>query len=104
MSKKLTQKEKAELLDRLLGKGLITKDTLARGIRGEVEPRKLGEFKDTKGNCIEVSTWFDKDNKEYISQTKVLATGVRTKGFAIPYEEFKKYVSLLNSISDKLDK
>lgn len=104
MSKKLTQKEKAELLDTLLGSGLITKETLARGIKGNAEPRKLGEFKDTKGNIIEISTWFDKENKEYISQTKVLSTGVRTKGFAIPIDEFKKYVSTLNSIADKLGK
>lgn len=101
---KLTQAEKAKLLDALLNTGIITKDTLEKGIVGKQEPKELGEFKDTKGNCIKVATWYDKEGKEYISQTKILPTGVRTKGFAIETKDFKKYVAQLNSIADKLGK
>lgn len=105
--KQLTQKQKADMLDMLFKSGIITKETVAKGIVGKSEekkPRKLGEFKDSKGNTIDISTYYDKEGCEYISQTKVLKTGVRTKGFAIPIKEFKAYVSLLNSIVDKMNK
>lgn len=102
---RLTQAEKAKLLDALLHTGIITKDTLEKGIVGKQEqPRDLGKFKDTKGNTIEISTWFDKEGREYISQTKVLPSGQRTKGFAIETIDFKKYVATLNSIADKMGK
>lgn len=101
---RLNQAEKAKLLDALLNSGIITKETLEKGIVGKQEPKGLGAFKDTKGNTIEVSTWYDKEGVEYISQTKIIPSGVRTKGFAIEVKDFKKYVSLLNSIADKLGK
>ena len=103
-TRKLSQAEKAKLLDALLNTGIISKDTLAKGIVGRKEPKDLGEFKDTKGNSIKVATWYDKEGTEYISQTKILPTGVRTKGFAIETKDFKKYVAQLNSIADKLGK
>lgn len=104
MAKKLNQAEKAKLLDALLNSGIITKETLSKGIVGKQEPKDLGTFKDTKGNTIEVATWYDKEGVEYISQTKVIPSGVRTKGFAIETKDFKKYVATLNSIADKLGK
>lgn len=101
-AKQLTQEEKARLLDVLMAGGIITADTLKKGIVGKQEPKTLGKFKDTKGNVIEISTWYDKEGKEYISQTKIIPTGVRTKGFAIEVADFKGYVAKLNSIVDKM--
>lgn len=101
-AKKLTQAEKAKLLDVLMAGGIITSDTLKKGIVGHQEPKSLGKFKDTKGNVIEINTWYDKEGKEYVSQTKVLPTGVRTKGFAIEVADFKGYVAKLNSVVDKM--
>lgn len=102
MSRKLTQAEKAKLLDALLDSGVVNKKTLAKGIVGKQDNLELGSFKDAKGNTIAISTWHDKEGVEYIAQTKVLPTGVRTKGFAIETSDFKKYVATLNSIADKL--
>ena len=62
----------------------------------------IGNFKDSKGNSIEVKRWADKEGSVYVAQTKVLPDGTRTKGFAIPVAEFKGYVAKLNSIADKL--
>lgn len=101
---KLSQAEKAKILDALLGSGVITNATLKKGIVGKNEAKDLGDFKDSKGNHIKIATWYDKDGVEYISQTKVLPTGVRTKGFGIETKDFKKYVATLNSIADKLGK
>lgn len=99
---KFTQAEKAKILDALLNAGVVTNDTLTKGIIGKQEPKKLGSVKDTKGNTIEITTWYDKDGKEYVSQTKCLPDGTRTKGFAIDMPSFKKYVSTLNSVADKM--
>lgn len=100
---KLTQAEKARVLDVLMNMGIVTKETLTKGIVGkQEEPAELGKYKDEKGNTIEISTWFDKEGKDYVSQTKILPSGQRTKGFAIPMSGFKKYVATLNSIVDKL--
>lgn len=101
---RLTQAEKAKLLDALLNTGVISKDTLTKGIVGHKDTVELGDFKDTKGNHITIATWYDKEGVEYIAQTKVLPTGVRTKGFAVETKDFKKYVATLNSIADKLGK
>lgn len=104
--KGLTQAEKAKLLDALMHTGIITKETLEKGIVGKQDkaPVELGKFKDAKGNVIEVTTFYDKEGKEYIAQTKVLPSGQRTKGFGIETSDFKKYVATLNSIADKMGK
>lgn len=102
----LTEKEKASVLDALLSSGILTKEALTKGIMGKApvkaEVKVLGEFKDKKGNTIVIAPWTDKEGVEYISQTKVLPDGTRTKGFAIPKAEFKSYVAKLNSIVDKM--
>lgn len=103
-AKKLTQAEKARLLDEMIKGGIISASVLQGGIVGKKEPETLAMFKDTKGNSIEISTWYDKEGKEYVSQTKILPTGTRTKGFAVEMQDFKKYVSTLNSVADKLNK
>lgn len=99
---KLTKKEQEHLMEILLKAGVDPK--MIKGIKvikGNSDG-VLGEFKDSKENKIEVSLFTDKEGEEYISQVKILKTGVKTKGFAIPKEEFKAYVAKLNSIVDKM--
>lgn len=97
--KKLTKKEEARLIELALKAGVSEK--ILKGIKGNNEG-VLGSFKDTKENSIEVSLFTDKEGKEYVSQVKILKDGTRTKGFAVPKEDFKNYVSKLNSIVDKM--
>lgn len=97
--KKLTKKEEARLIELALKAGVDAR--LLKGIKGENEG-VLGSFKDAKENVIEVSLFTDKENREYISQVKILKDGTRTKGFAVPKEDFKNYVGRLNSIVDKM--
>lgn len=105
-AKKLTVAEKAKLLDVLISGGIITKEALSKGIKGDAvkkeAPVVFGEFKDKKGNTIVIAPWTDKEGIEYIAQTKVLPDGTRTKGFAVQKAEFKSYVAKLNSIVDKM--
>lgn len=63
---------------------------------------ELGAFTIKDNGAIEVRRWSDKKGKVFIVQTRVLDTGVKTKGFGIPQEEFKAYVARLNSIADRL--
>lgn len=102
MSKKLTKREEARLLELAMKAGVSP--AIIKGIKGNAEPedRTLGRFKDSASNSIEMSLFVDKDGKEYISQVKILKTGVKTKGFAVPKGDFKKYVAMLNSIADKM--
>lgn len=102
MKQKLTKREEARLLELALKAGVNT--AIIKGIKGNAEPedRTLGKFKDSASNSIEMSLFTDKDGKEYISQVKVLKTGVKTKGFAVPKSDFKRYVAILNSIADKM--
>lgn len=102
MKQKLTKREEARLLELALKAGVSP--AVIKGIKGNAEPedRTLGRFKDSASNSIEMSLFVDKDGKEYISQVKILKTGVKTKGFAVPKSDFKKYVAMLNSIADKM--
>lgn len=102
MSKKLTKREEARLLELAMKAGVSP--AIIKGIKGNAEPedRTLGKFKDSASNSIEMSLFVDKDGREYISQVKILKTGIKTKGFAIPKADFKKYVAMLNSIADKM--
>ena len=102
MKQKLTKREEARLLELALKAGVSP--AIIKGIKGNAEPedRTLGRFKDSASNSIEMSLFTDKDGKEYISQVKILKTGVKTKGFAVPKGDFKKYVAMLNSIADKM--
>lgn len=102
MKQKLTKREEARLLELALKAGVSP--AILKGIKGNAEPedRTLGKFKDSASNSIEMSLFTDKDGKEYISQVKILKTGVKTKGFAVPKGDFKKYVAMLNSIADKM--
>lgn len=99
MKAKLTKKEEARLLELALKAGVSEK--ILKGIKGNSDGM-LGEFKDSKENRIEVSLFTDKEAREYISQVKILKDGTRTKGFAVPKEDFKSYVAKLNSIADKM--
>lgn len=101
MKQKLTKREEARLLELALKAGVSP--AILKGIKGNAEEnRKLGAFKDSASNSIEMSLFVDKDGKEYVSQVKILKTGVKTKGFAVPKSDFKKYVAMLNSIADKM--
>lgn len=102
MKQKLTKREEARLLELALKAGVSP--AILKGIKGNAEPedRTLGKFKDSASNSIEMSLFTDKDGKEYVSQVKILKTGVKTKGFAVPKADFKKYVAMLNSIADKM--
>lgn len=99
MKQKLTKKEEARLIELALKAGVSEK--LLKGIKGNNDG-VLGSFKDAKENVIEVSLFTDKEDREYISQVKILKDGTRTKGFAVPKEDFKAYVGKLNSIADKM--
>ena len=99
---KLTKKEQEHLMEILLKAGIDPKMVKCiKAIKGNSDG-VLGDFKDSKENKIEVSLFTDKEGEEYISQVKILKTGVKTKGFAIPKAEFKAYVAKLNSIVDKM--
>ena len=102
MKQKLTKREESRLLELALKAGVSP--AVIKGIKGNAEPedRTLGKFKDSASNSIEMSLFTDKDGREYISQVKVLKTGIKTKGFAVPKSDFKKYVAMLNSIADKM--
>ena len=101
MKQKLTKREETRLLELALKAGVSP--AVIKGIKGNSEEdRKLGAFKDSASNSIEMSLFIDKDGKEYVSQVKILKTGVKTKGFAVPKSDFKKYVAILNSIADKM--
>lgn len=103
-NKKLTKTEE-EMVNALLELGIDV--AMLRKIAGkkkEIVPvdEVVGSYKVKDSGAIEVKRWSDKAGKMYIVQTRVLETGVKTKGFGIPQEEFKAYVSKLNSIVDKL--
>ena len=102
MKQKLTKREEARLLELALKAGVSP--AVIKGIKGNSEPadRSLGRFKDSASNSIEMSLFVDKDGKEYVSQVKILKTGVKTKGFAVPKSDFKRDVAMLNSIAGKM--
>lgn len=108
---KITNKEAKELqaIKAYLESIGLDYSKLSKGIKGNAPkpaPEKvdiaLGEFKTKEGHSIEFRKWSDKEGRLFVAQTKVLSNGTRTKGFGIPVEEFKAYVSKLNSIADKL--
>ena len=99
-------KTEEELVNQLLEMGVDVKRVAMLLAKKKAEPKKvdeeLGSYKIKGQGAIEFKRWSDKEGKVYITQTRVLETGVRTKGFGIPVKEFKAYVSKLNSIADKL--